>query len=461
MAEISFGNAYVNIGGVEDDHYRYVMPVLIPKVEGRGNGIKTRIVNCVEIGKKLNRPPGYLCKFFGCELGAQTMINDKEGTYIVNGAFEQKTLSELVDKFIKLFVTCENCKLPETDLKVSRSGTIKQKCLACGHSFSVDMMHKLTNYIINNPPDSYGTKSSAVDKQERRRKKAAAGNGQADEDDGERKSKKKSSSRKKKEDGEDSSKARKKSSKKKKGDGENAGDGNDEDEDNIVWSTDTSKDAMAARLAEAGLDAKLLDLDLGDNGVDLNGDGGSNENEDEDDDDEDEEEVKQLKELIASGTKSRTVGKTALELAATLLGKDAEAEDITVRATELVVDAYITVDAANNAVELITGLVPALKAVKSSSSELAQAQICNRMDRLCESLEDDDDSDDKDDDKDYQIVAQILKGLFDNEIITESVVMEWYEKECYSDAMSAARKAAAPVVQWIQDADEDDDDDEE
>lgn len=33
------------------------MPKLVAKVEGRGNGIKTNIVNNVDIAKALDRPP--------------------------------------------------------------------------------------------------------------------------------------------------------------------------------------------------------------------------------------------------------------------------------------------------------------------------------------------------------------------------------------------------------------------
>ncbi len=47
---------------VEDVFYRYKMPRLIAKVEGKGNGIKTVIANMTEIAKALNRPP--TCRFF-------------------------------------------------------------------------------------------------------------------------------------------------------------------------------------------------------------------------------------------------------------------------------------------------------------------------------------------------------------------------------------------------------------
>jgi len=44
---------------VSDQFYRYKMPRLIAKVEGKGNGIKTVIVNMVDVAKALNRPPTY------------------------------------------------------------------------------------------------------------------------------------------------------------------------------------------------------------------------------------------------------------------------------------------------------------------------------------------------------------------------------------------------------------------
>lgn len=60
----------VNINqSVLDKFYCYKIPRFIAKVEGKGNGIKTVIVNVVDIGKALNRPPTYLTKYFGCELG--------------------------------------------------------------------------------------------------------------------------------------------------------------------------------------------------------------------------------------------------------------------------------------------------------------------------------------------------------------------------------------------------------
>ena len=65
----------LNITGsrvVEDPSFRYKMPRLVCRIEGRGNGIRTCIVNLVDISSSLNRPPDILTKYFGVELGAQS-----------------------------------------------------------------------------------------------------------------------------------------------------------------------------------------------------------------------------------------------------------------------------------------------------------------------------------------------------------------------------------------------------
>ena len=93
-------------------------------------------------------------KFFGCELGAQTTFDEKGDRYIVNGAHDATRLRELLDSFIDKFVLCAACKNPETDLILTKNEVIIRDCKACGQRSGVDMRHKLTTFIIKNPPKS-------------------------------------------------------------------------------------------------------------------------------------------------------------------------------------------------------------------------------------------------------------------------------------------------------------------
>ena len=134
------------------------MPVLLTKIEGKGNGIKTVVPNMSDVARALSRPPTYPTKFFGCELGAQTTWDEKSDRYIVNGAHDASRLRELLDGFIEKFVLCGACKNPETDL-VIKGGIIIRDCKACGQRTNVDMRHKLTTFILKNPPPKKSKKA--------------------------------------------------------------------------------------------------------------------------------------------------------------------------------------------------------------------------------------------------------------------------------------------------------------
>ncbi|KAK3858661.1 hypothetical protein Pcinc_035167 [Petrolisthes cinctipes] len=159
--------------GVMDAFYRYKMPKLVAKVEGKGNGIKTVVVNMVDVAKALGRPPTYPCKYFGCELGAQTQFDTKNDRYIVNGSHDAAKLQDLLDGFIKRFVLCPECENPETVLSPNeKKGIIKESCKACGYQCMLDMRHKLTTFILKNPPDTKPNQSgSALTKRKDRTKK--------------------------------------------------------------------------------------------------------------------------------------------------------------------------------------------------------------------------------------------------------------------------------------------------
>lgn len=143
----------MNISGmkeVEDPSYRYKMPCMVTKIEGRGNGIKTILVNIVDVATSLNRDPPEVTKFFGCELGAQTSYGAEEAGVpkaIVNGAQTTAVMQNLLKTYIEKFVLCKQCHLPEAHYKV-KAGVISHSCKACGAKEIIDMSHKLCSFIL-------------------------------------------------------------------------------------------------------------------------------------------------------------------------------------------------------------------------------------------------------------------------------------------------------------------------
>jgi len=170
--------ATINIrSDVKDPFYRYKMERLQSKIEGKGNGIKTVIVNLSSVAQSLARPGAYVIKYFGFELGAQTNTNPTDDRWIINGAHEASKLQDYLDGFINKFVLCKKCKNPETDV-VIKDGRILLDCKACGQRSDVDLRLKLSGFILKNQPKK-GKKDKAQKKAERKAKQN--GNGEAEE----------------------------------------------------------------------------------------------------------------------------------------------------------------------------------------------------------------------------------------------------------------------------------------
>jgi len=88
------------------------------------------------------------------ELGARAQYDEKTQVAIVNGSHDNKTIADLLDKYIDKYVLCPGCGLPETDLFL-RKGTIIAVCKACPYIGPVDMNHKLGPYMLRDPPPVY------------------------------------------------------------------------------------------------------------------------------------------------------------------------------------------------------------------------------------------------------------------------------------------------------------------
>jgi len=167
--------ATINIrSDVKDPFYRYKMEKLQSKIEGKGNGIKTVIVNLSSVANSLARPGAFVIKYFGFELGAQTNSNPSDDRWIINGAHEASKLQDYLDGFINRFVLCKKCKNPETDV-VIKDGRILLDCKACGQRSDVDLRLKLSGFILKNQP-----KKGKKDKAEKKAARKAKENGNGD-----------------------------------------------------------------------------------------------------------------------------------------------------------------------------------------------------------------------------------------------------------------------------------------
>jgi translation initiation factor 5 len=167
---------------VTDAFYRYKMEKLQTKIEGKGNGIKTVVVNLSSVAQSLARPPSYVIKYFGFELGAQTNIDPADDRWIINGAHDSAKLQDYLDGFINKFVLCKKCKNPETDVQI-KDGNITLDCKACGQRTAVDLRLKLSGFILKNQPKKSGKKDKAERKAARKAKQQNGGkdNGSGDD----------------------------------------------------------------------------------------------------------------------------------------------------------------------------------------------------------------------------------------------------------------------------------------
>ncbi|KAI1769535.1 domain found in IF2B/IF5-domain-containing protein [Hypoxylon sp. FL1150] len=169
--------ALVNVRrDVTDAFYRYKMERIQTKIEGKGNGIKTVVVNLSSVAASLARPGSYVIKYFGFELGAQTNIDPPDDRWIINGAHDSAKLQDHLDGFINKFVLCKKCKNPETDV-VIKDGHIVLDCKACGQRTDVDLRLKLSGFILKNQPKKGGKKDKAERKAARKAKQQALQNG--------------------------------------------------------------------------------------------------------------------------------------------------------------------------------------------------------------------------------------------------------------------------------------------
>ncbi|HLD98035.1 MAG TPA: translation initiation factor IF-2 subunit beta [Candidatus Nanoarchaeia archaeon] len=126
-----------------DEAYVKVKPIIsskgferfeVPKVNIQVIGNKTYIENFLQICNYIRRQPEHVMKFLSKELAAFSKIENER--LILNRKLQIFQVSEKINLYIREYVTCRECKKPDTTL-VKQDGLIFINCLACGAKHSL------------------------------------------------------------------------------------------------------------------------------------------------------------------------------------------------------------------------------------------------------------------------------------------------------------------------------------
>ncbi|POM61572.1 Eukaryotic translation initiation factor 5 [Phytophthora palmivora] len=157
-------------------------------------------------------------------------------------------MQQHLSKYIEGFVLCPGCRLPETKYKF-KGQLIYHKCYACGAVEPVDMNHKLTTFIFKEHTAAKRGSKDDKKKKDKKDKKEKKEKKPEDDEKKEKKEKKDKKDKKEKKEKKDKKDKKKKHHKDKNSDKDTSG--AEDDDDEVVWHTDLSAEAVAARAAEA------------------------------------------------------------------------------------------------------------------------------------------------------------------------------------------------------------------
>lgn len=391
-----------------DPFYRYKMPPIQSKVEGRGNGIKTAIVNLSEVSRALGRPASYIVKYFGSELGAQTSMDEDKNRYLVNGVHDANELQDSLDGFINKFVLCANCKNPETEIQIKEKDNLQRDCKACGHVSIIDPRHKLSTFILKNPPA--GAKGGKKGKKAATATANVVGGGKSISD---------IASGQQQENG--------------------SGDVGDDDDDVLTRkinaeaaalkaeSIEVNDDDWAVDMSKEAIEARARELE----GLSLQGD---------------QEKYNELGEWILKGREEDELP-SDVEIYKKIVELDILEEPETVQVLAQVLFDEDIVSELEEHAGLLTKLI-------NQQTELEKA-FMGGLERFL-GME-----------KPELIPAlpKILMSVYEHDIVNENVILAWgskvSKKYVAKDISKKVRRAAKPFIKWLQEADEESDDDEE
>ena len=122
-----------NIRNTIDPFDRYQMPSLETRHKHQGQYNHTYITNINKIARAILVNPAVITKYFSSTLNTQCKLCGGELT--LKGNFSIDVLKTTLGKFIKEYILCDRCDLPELTYTPQKKH-LKIKCQACGYSKS-------------------------------------------------------------------------------------------------------------------------------------------------------------------------------------------------------------------------------------------------------------------------------------------------------------------------------------
>jgi translation initiation factor 2 subunit 2 len=117
--------AYQKIKVVTASSDRFEVPKVIGKVQGKN----TYITNINEIASYIRRPAEQLAKFLLKELAVAGEL--ERDRLLLKTQLNSAKVNEKIALYVKDFVTCTECKKPDTEVVLEKGIRFKH-CLACG-----------------------------------------------------------------------------------------------------------------------------------------------------------------------------------------------------------------------------------------------------------------------------------------------------------------------------------------
>lgn len=101
----------------------------VPKIQGHVEGNKTILINIFAIADLVSRHPDHILKYLQRELATPGYFQDKR--LVFGRKLASQMINEKVKRYVEIFVLCEQCGKPDTQL-LTEEGKLIKKCTACG-----------------------------------------------------------------------------------------------------------------------------------------------------------------------------------------------------------------------------------------------------------------------------------------------------------------------------------------